>query len=151
MAAKKNKKANEESQKIEELENQVKRSLADYQNLEKRTREERVNWIKTANKDFILRLLPTLDHMEAALMGAAEKGEISGWFSGVEIAVKEFKKVLQEEGLEPISAEAFDPNLHEAISAQPGPEGVVLKVLQNGYTLNGKLVRPAKVIVGNGE
>lgn len=137
-----------DNSKAEELESQLKRTLADYQNLEKRTQEERVNWIKTANKDFILRLLPTLDHMEQALKGAT--GD-SNWLMGIELAVKEFKRILQEEGLEQVQTESFDPNVHEAVTVAEGPDGKILEVLQMGYNLNGKLIRPAKVIVGKGE
>ena len=150
MAKKQIKKRDESEEKIASLEEQVKRSLADYQNLEKRTRDERQSWIKQSNKDFILRILPTLDHLETALKGAKDGGEDSSWLQGVEMAVKEFKRVLQEEGLEEVQTESFDPNLHEAVSAQEGPDGKILEVLQIGYNLNGNLIRPAKVIVGKG-
>lgn len=145
--AKKLKKNEQTDEKIGQLEDQLRRSVADYQNLEKRTQEERVGWIKIANKDFILKLLPTLDHMETALKGV-EKEENSGWLQGIELAVKEFKKILQEEGLEQVQTESFDPQLHEAVSVQDGPDGKILEILQMGYNLNGKLIRPAKVIVG---
>lgn len=148
MVRKKNTKVKEESGKIEELEDQVRRSLADYQNLEKRTREERVSWIKTANKDFIIRILPTLAHLESALKGAKDSGETSAWLQGIELAVKEFRKILEEEGLEEVQVESFDPNLHEAVGTREGQEGAILDVLQMGYNLDGKLIRPAKVIVG---
>ena len=149
MASKsKTEKKNETKERIEELENQLKRSLADYQNLEKRISGERIELIKNANKGLILMLLPTLDHLDTALKGAKEKGETSPWLQGVEMAVREFRKILEEEGLEPVSAETFDPNLQEAVGTIEGPEGSIQDILQMGYTLNGKLVRPAKVIVG---
>jgi molecular chaperone GrpE len=138
----------EEDTEFANLENQLKRALADYQNLEKRIAEEKVNWIKLATKDFILKILPTLDHLETALKGARDNGENSSWLSGTELAVGEFRKVLQEEGLEPIQCESFDPNVHEAVGVQEGPDGKIFDVMQMGYTLNGKLIRPAKVIVG---
>lgn len=153
-------KGEEETQKIEseevielkkhneELENSYKRALADYQNLEKRTLEQRKDWIITANKELILRILPTLDHLEKALQGAREKGEQSGWVQGVEMAVKELRKILEEEGLRPVQTEDFDPNLHEAVEVIEGKNGKILNVLQMGYTLNEKLIRPARVIVG---
>lgn len=144
----KEKKIDESQKRIEELEEQVKRSLADYQNLEKRVREERISWIKTSNQDLILRLLPTLDHLHTALKGAKESGENSAWIQGIEMAVREFRKVLEEEGLEYVQTETFDPNLHEVVEVRNGPNGSILDILQMGYTLNGKLIRPAKVVVG---
>jgi molecular chaperone GrpE len=146
---KKNEKKIEQDEKaFENLENQLKRALADYQNLEKRIAEEKQVWIRLANKDFIVKILPTLDHLDTALKGAKEGGENSSWLSGVELAVGEFRKILQEEGLESVQFESFDPNIHEAVGVQDGPDGKIIDVLQMGYTLNGKLIRPAKVIVG---
>lgn len=137
-----------EDQELKNLENQLRRALADYQNLEKRIEQEKVNWIKLANKDFILRILPTLDHLDTALKGAEEGGENSSWLNGVELAVGEFRKILKDEGLESVQAESFDPNLHEAVEVREGPDGKILDVIQMGYTLNGILIRPAKVVVG---
>ncbi len=137
-------------QKVEELDNSYKRAIADYQNLQKRVSEEKSKWIRTANTDLILRILPALDHLETGLKGAKDKGEISGWLNGVEMAVKELRRVLEEEGLRPVQAEKFDPNLHEVVETREGPEGVVVDVFQMGYTLNDKLIRPAKVVVGKG-
>jgi molecular chaperone GrpE len=133
---------------FENLENQLKKALADYQNLEKRIAEEKANWIKLATRGFILRILPTLDHLDTALKGAKDSGDTSSWLNGIELAVGEFRKALQEEGLEPVGCESFDPNFHEAIGVSDGPEGKIIDVAQMGYTLNGKLIRPAKVIVG---
>ncbi|HKC14910.1 MAG TPA: nucleotide exchange factor GrpE [Patescibacteria group bacterium] len=135
-------------QQIENLENQLKRTLADYQNLEKRVAEEKSGWIRMANKDLILRLLPTLGHLETVLKGAKDSGVQSSWLEGVKMTVEEFRKVLAEEGLEPVQTETFDPNLHEVVQVKEGPEGKILDVLEMGYKLNGILIRPAKVIVG---
>ncbi len=137
-----------EQTEFQNLENQLKRALADYQNLEKRIAEEKIDWIKLATRDFILKILPTLDHLDTALKGARDSGENSPWLNGIELAVGEFRKILQEEGLEPVLCESFDPNVHEAVGVQEGPDGKIFDVTQMGYTLNGKLIRPAKVIVG---
>jgi molecular chaperone GrpE len=135
---------------LKNLENQLKRALADYQNLEKRIESEKSDWIKLANKDFILKILPTLDHLETALKGVKDTGKNSPWLSGIELAVGEFRKILKEEGLEQVQTESFDPNLHEAVEVREGPDGKILDIIQMGYTLNGKLIRPAKVVVGKG-
>jgi molecular chaperone GrpE len=148
-------KKQEENKKIEELiekvgllEDQLKRAVADYQNLEKRVTEGRSELSKWATGDLITRILPTLDHLDTALKGAEESQEKSGWLTGVELAVKEMKRVLEEEGLTPVQVEVFDPALHEAVEVKEGEEGKILEVAQMGYNLNGKILRPAKVVVG---
>jgi len=137
-----------ENSRIEDLENQLKRVLADYQNLEKRIQEERREWIKSANKDLILKLLPTLDHLESVLKTAKDKGERSSWLDGIEMVVRQFRKVLDEEGLKAVQTESFDPKIHEVIEVRDGPEGKILDVLSMGYKLNDKLIKPARVVVG---
>jgi molecular chaperone GrpE len=134
-----------------QLEDKYKRALADYQNLQKRVQEEKVEWIKTANGNLIIQLLPALDHLETALKGAKESAQQSPWLQGVEMTVAELRRVLEEEGLHPVQVEKFDPNLHEVVEATEGPEGAIEDVFQMGYTLNGKLIRPAKVAVGKGK
>lgn len=145
---KKNENKEKDQDKVAELENQVKRTLADYQNLEKRVAEEKRDWIKSANKDLILKLLPTLDHLETVLKTAKDKGENSSWLEGIVMVVKQFRQVLQEEGLEPVQTESFDPELHEVVEVQNGPEGKILDIVSMGYKLNDKLIKPAKVVVG---
>lgn len=140
----------EETQKrFEELENQVKRSVADYRNLEKRVEEEKREFAKFANRELLLSILPTLDHLETALKGGAESG--SGWYKGVEMAVSEFRKFLELQGVEIISIhpnDDFDPNFEEVVQVKAGPDGKVMDVMQSGYLLHGKLLRPARVVVG---
>lgn len=142
MAGKKNTKVKEENKKIEELENQVKRSLADYQNLEKRTAEERVGWIKQANKDLILRLLPVLDTL---MLAAKHTNDQS-----ITVSIKQFQDVLRGEGIERIEAigKLFDPLIMEAIGTKEGKEWEVLEEVKPGYKLGEIILRPAYVIVG---
>ena len=132
--------------KVEELENQLKRAVADYQNLEKRVQEGRSELTNFMGAELIKRLLPVLDHLDAALNGVTEQ---SGWVKGVELAVKEFKQVLQSEGLEEISCEGeFNPALHEAVDTREGNDNMILEIVKKGYNLNGKVIRPAQVVVG---
>lgn len=137
--------------RINDLEAQLKRAMADYHNLEKRVSEGRSELTKLGISDFLLRIIPALDHLEQALKGAKEVGEQSAWLHGVEMSVKELRKVLAEEGLTVVQSETFDPSLHEAVETKEGPEGTILEVSQMGYTLNGKILRPAKVVVGKSE
>jgi len=151
----------EELDSVKELsiqfENQLKRAVADYHNLEKRVAEGRSELTKWGTSELLIKLLPTLDHLEQALAGANETERQSGWFKGVELAVKEFMQVLQSEGLDQIAADPvtshgtgsqFDPNLHEAVDTQVGEDNKILKVVRKGYSLNGKVLRPAAVVVG---
>ena len=136
--------------KAEELENQLKRAVADYQNLEKRVQEGRSELTNFVGAELIKKLLPVLDHLEKSLAGVSEKE--SGWFKGVELAVKEFKQVLQSEGLEEISCEGeFNPALHEAVDTRDGNDNMILEIVKKGYTLNGKVLRPTQVVVGRKE
>lgn len=131
------------------LDNQLKRAVADYQNLEKRVAEGRSELTNWATTELIKKLLAVLDHLEKALEGASEQEKGSGWYKGMELAVKQFKQVLRDEGLEEIPADGvFDPSLHEAIDTKEGENDKILEVAEKGYTLNGKVVKPAKVIVG---
>lgn len=146
-----NQQLEELAQKVQVLEDQLKRAVADYQNLEKRIQEGRSELTKWVSGDLIIRILPTLDHLEQALSGASETDKTSGWFKGVELAVKEFKKVLEEEGLSVINIQPmdeYDPKLSEAVETREGENNKVLEILQTGYNINGKVVRPAKVVVG---
>lgn len=126
----------------EQLEGQIKRVLADYQNLEKRVREERTEWIRLANKDLLLRFLPVLDTL--VLAGKHIDNQ------GLKLSIKQFEDVLKEEGLVKIEASGkeFDPHTMECFQTIDGEEGKVLEEIRAGYMINEKVVRPAQVKVG---
>ncbi len=143
------KKKDQLEQKVADLENQLKRAVADYQNLERRITEGRSELSSWASAELIKNLLPVLDHLEQALAGISEEERQSGWAKGVELAVKELNQVLSSEGLDEIPADGvFDPALHEAVDTREGDDNMILEVVRKGYTLNGKVLRPAQVIVG---
>ena len=132
-----------------QMEIQLKRAVADYQNLEKRVAEGRNELAQWATSDLIRKLVPVLHHFDQAINGAGEEERKSGWFRGVELAVKQLQEVLRSEGLDEIEADGqFDPALHEAVDTAEGEDGKILSVSQKGYTLNGKVLQPAKVVVG---
>lgn len=133
----------------EALRNQLKRAVADYQNLEKRVAEGRSEFTSWAATELIKKLLVVLDHYEKAIGGASESDKQSGWFRGVELATQQLRNVLKDEGLEEIVTDSqFDPALHEAVDTREGEDNQILEVVEKGYNLNGKVVKPAKVIVG---
>lgn len=139
---KENKEVTELKNQIEVLTNNWKRALADYQNLERRCDKERAEFLEYANGSLILRVLFVLDHLEKVQEYLKD--------DGLELAIKELKKVFTEEGLEEIEAEGkiFNPQEMEAVEAVEGEEeGRVAEVLTKGYSLRKKVIRPAKVKV----
>ena len=132
----------EENTELENLENQLKRALADYQNLEKRIAEEKNIWLKVANKNLLLKLLPGLDSLLLAEKHTQDEG--------VKISIKHFIDSLEQEGVRKIETigKEFDPNLMEAIGTGEGDEGKVLEEVRSGYMLFDQVLRPAQVIVG---
>ncbi len=142
-----------------QMELQLKRAVADYQNLEKRVVEGRQELAQWATSDLVKRLLPVVHSFDQVIKGAGEDEKKSSWFRGVELAYKQLQEILRSEGLEQIEADGqFDPALHEAVdiklvsddegSGKIEESGKILKVVEKGYRLNGKVLQPAKVIVG---
>jgi molecular chaperone GrpE len=127
------------------------RLAADFDNYRKRTAREHAELTQRANERLLNELLPVLDDLERALEAAAEHEEAK-LEEGVRLVHRALEDVLRKEGLAEIEAEgAFDPHVHEALLAQPGGEeaasGDVLQVLQKGYRLGDRVLRPARVIV----
>jgi molecular chaperone GrpE len=130
------------------------RTSADFDNFKKRAAREKQDAIRYANEGLLEKLVPVLDNFDAAL-SAAQTSSADGAQSlqtGVAMIFQQLKKVLTESGLEEVDAtgQAFDPNLHEAVSQQESkdvPEGNVLQQLRKGYKLRDRLLRPATVVV----
>ncbi len=131
-------------EKIEELENQVKRTLADYRNLENRVQNERGEWILKANKQLLLNLLPVLDTL--MLVDKHSQGKDQN----LNLSVRQFLDILKKEGVVKIETmgKSFDPNLMEGIATVEGIDGKVIEELRTGYMLYDKVLRPAQVSVG---
>ena len=129
-------------QKLEQAENKFKRALADYQNLEKRALEDRREWIRSANKDILLRLLPILDTLILAQKHDKNKT--------LEISINQFLDVLKSEGVVKIDTigQIFDPSQMECVTIIEGKDGLVVEEVRIGYMLGDRLLRPAQVIVG---
>jgi molecular chaperone GrpE len=129
------------------------RAQADFINYKRRNEQERLEFSKFASSSAFLAMLPVLDDLERALAAIPPDYAGQKWVEGVRLVERKFKSGLELQGVKPVLAlgMAFDPNFHEAVRQAKGPEGTVLQEFQRGYTLNGKLLRPAKVVVGNGE
>lgn len=135
--------------RINSLEDQLKRAVADYRNLEKRIGDDAKNVSYYSKAGLVIKILPVLDSLDQAVEGASESEVNSGWLKGVLMSIKQLRQVLAEEGLVEISTESnFDPTLHEAIDVVEGEDGKIVSVTLRGYMLNNKVIRPTKVVVG---
>ena len=146
-------------QKLKEAEDSVKkymdlyvRAQAEMDNLKKRLRKEKEEFLKFANEALIKELLPVVDNLENALRHAKDDNSVDALREGIELTLKGMKNVLSKAGVEEVKAlgERFDPNYHHAVSQEETDQvetGTVLQELQKGYTLNQRLLRPAMVVV----
>jgi molecular chaperone GrpE len=127
-------------------ENKYLRALADYQNLLKQTAKDREDFVKYALNDFLQNILPIYDHLKLSMSGLKEEDLQNAWAVGVKHVLNQFREVLAQHGIEEIKTvgEKFDHNTMEAID---GSGETVKQEVMPGYKLNGKLIRPAKVIV----
>lgn len=134
-------------QAADDGESKYKRALADYQNLLKQTAKDKEEFVKFAVSDFLQELLPVYDHLKMSLAGLPEAEQESAWVKGVEYVLKQFKDILAARGVVEIKTvgEKFDHNLMDALE---GSGETVVKEVMSGYTLNGRVIRAAKVIVG---
>ena len=144
--SKSSKKKNDEVEKLKEqisdIENQFKRAVADYRNLEKRFDEEKHEYVKFANREMLLRLIPAFDTLFLAEKYVADEG--------IKLTIRHLQDSLNEVGVDRLRTEGemFDATRMEAVSTDTGEENKVLEELKPGYTLYGKLIRPAQVKVG---
>ena len=130
----------------------LKRVAADFDNFRKRTARDQESLIARAHERLVKELLPVLDDLERALEAAAEHEEAK-LEEGVRLVHRELSHVLKKEGLVPVETDGkFDPHEHEALLTQPSEteEGMILEVIQKGYRLGDRVLRPARVVVSAG-
>jgi molecular chaperone GrpE len=128
----------------------LQRLAADFDNFRKRTAREQAAQAQRAHERLVQELLPVLDDLERAV-DAAEEHDEAKLVDGVRLVQQALRQALEREGLAEIEADGkFDPYVHEALLAQPAEDaeqGDVLQVLQRGYRLGDRVLRPARVIV----
>jgi molecular chaperone GrpE len=137
-----------EAERDEHL-NDLKRVAADFENYRKRVARDQESLVARAHERLVKELLPVLDDLERALAAAEEHEEVK-LEEGVRLVHEELKAALKREGLAEIETNGrFDPHVHEALLSQPSEaeEGSVLEVVQKGYRLGDRVVRPARVVV----
>lgn len=145
-------KTEEEKAEDEDLNTKYVRLMADFQNFKKRTEKQKSDIHAYANEKIVSKLLEVMDNFERALQ--IEDENIKSFKEGMELIFKQLKDVLKDAGVAEIEAEnaVFDPNYHNAVMMEDTDKvesGMVSEVLQKGYTLNGKVVRPSMVKVAN--
>ena len=131
----------------------LKRVAAEFDNYRKRVARDQQSLAARAHERLVKELLPVLDDLERALEAAAEHQEAK-LEDGVRLVHRELQEALSKEGLEEIETNGhFDPHVHEALLSQPSDrdEGAILEVLQKGYRLGDRVLRPARVVVSQGE
>lgn len=128
------------------------RAAADYQNYKRRVEQERSETAQLANVALMFNLLPLVDDMERALDSVDPHLAGLTWVDGIRLIHRKFQALLELNGVSEIAAagQPFDPNLHEAVMFGDGEEGKVTSVVQKGYMLGSRVLRPAMVLVGNG-
>lgn len=140
---------------VTEAKDKYLRLYSEFDNFRRRNAKERMELIKTASEDLITDLLPILDDFERAEKAFKEKADDKALAEGFNLIKNKFEKTLTSKGLTPMDSEPgieFDSEIHEAITKIPVPEeklkGKVVDVVEKGYLLNEKVVRYAKVVIG---
>ncbi len=129
------------------------RAQADFINYKRRNEQEKEEAIKFANSQLMLSLLPILDDLERAFTTLPQRPARRSWAEGIRLIERKLKATLEAHGLSPIKAqgEPFDPRQHEAVRQAKGKEGIVIEEVQKGYRFRERVIRPSRVVVGNGE
>jgi molecular chaperone GrpE len=141
-------------EEIEELKDKWLRSVAEFENYRKRTLKERAELILNGGEKVITAILPVLDDMERAIENGEKTDDPAVLREGMELIHQKFMKTLEGQGVSKIETEDadFDTDVHEAVAMVPGmgddKKGKVIDCLQKGYKLNDKVIRHAKVAVG---
>jgi molecular chaperone GrpE len=139
-------------QERDELVDTLQRVQAEFDNYRKRAARDQQSLVARAHERLVKELLPVLDDLERALE-AAEAHEEAKLEEGVALVARSFADVLRKEGLEEVATDGrFDPHVHEALLSQPSDEeeGAVIEVLQKGYRLGDRVIRPARVVISRG-
>ncbi len=139
----------DEASSLAALEDKLLRVAADFENYKKRAARERAEYVTHANERLVKELLPILDDLERALDAVGEHQEATVE-EGVRLVHRSLASLLERNGVKQIDTEGkFDPHVHEALLSQPSDseEGSVIDVVQKGYTIGDRVVRPARVVI----
>jgi molecular chaperone GrpE len=146
--------ANRTDTELAEIKDKYLRLAAEFENYKRRTSKERIDLFKTANQELMVALLPVLDDFERARAATASTADAGAVRESIDIIQNKLNKTLQQKGLTPMEAKGgdFDAELHEAITQIPAPsddlKGKIVDVVEQGYYLGDKVIRHAKVVLG---
>lgn len=150
-----NEELTEAKEKISEINDKYLRLYSEFDNFRKRTMKEKAELYKTAGEDVIISIISIVDDFERALKATDNNDENKAHREGIELIYNKFKKTLEQKGVKEIDSigNDFDTDLHEALTKIPSPKeelkGKVIDVIEKGYTMNNKVIRFAKVVVGD--
>jgi molecular chaperone GrpE len=140
--------------KVNELNDKYLRLYSEFDNFRKRTSKEKMELIQAGGEDVFKSILPVIDDFERAIKSNSETSDVKAVNDGVSLIYHKLKSTLTQKGLEEMKSlgEPFNADIHEAITNIPAPsedlKGKVVDELEKGYTLNGKIIRFAKVVIG---
>jgi len=141
--------------KVAELNDKLLRLYSEYDNYRKRTLKEKIELSKMASEDIIVSLLPIMDDFERAIKSMNEVDDVQSMKEGIDLIYNKFKTLLNQKGVEDLKSvgELFNTDYHEAITNIPAEndelKGKIVEEVLKGYSLNGKVIRFAKVVVAN--
>ena len=142
------------AQEIIDYKDKYLRTMAEFENYRKRTNAEKADWIRHATKELALHICDVLDNFERALLQANSDDLDASFVEGMRLIEKQLASALGKEGIKKIEAlgQEFDPEYHEALAHIPSEydENIVAAIIQNGYTMHERVIRPARVAVSNG-
>lgn len=135
-------------QQAQEYLNGWKRAKADYINKEREIEKDKLNWVKFANLELILKLLPVLDSFDQSLSQIPDNLKSDSWVKGVIQIKNQFDNLLKDQGIGKIKTigEKFNPEFHEVVEKK-GDNNEIIEEIQSGYIMHEKVIRPAKVII----
>jgi molecular chaperone GrpE len=140
---------------LESVKDQKLRIAAEFDNFRRRSVTEKSNWIKNANERLLLEICDIRDNFERGLEAGKNEKNGESYKKGIELIFQQLENLLKKEGVQKIEAinQEFDPQYHEALAHIPSEEeeNTIVAVIQNGYKLNDKIIRAARVAVSNGE
>ncbi len=143
----------EEKEKAEQYLANWQRAQADFANHKRRVEQQMAELGKFANRQLLAEILPAIDDLERAFDAIAPQLAENSWVEGFRLIERKLRTVLETQGMREMETlgKAFDPNFHEAAGHSPGEDGIIVKELQKGYLLHDRVIRPAMVIVGDGQ
>ncbi|MFA6383000.1 MAG: nucleotide exchange factor GrpE [Parcubacteria group bacterium] len=132
-----------------------KRCQANFENYKKRQVKDSMDLIRYSNENLIMQIIPVLDNFNASLAHVPEDKKDNAWVTGITYIKKQLEDILKNNGVDEVEVKAgdkFNPEIHEAIKQESEKDGQefknkIMKVAQNGYKINGKVIRPARVVV----